>query len=288
MGMNIQTIKDIRQYLSSQLQGIYPVSEISALTNIIIKTVTGTSKLHHLAMPESQVSEDQAQRIFNICKDLVTGKPIQYILGETDFYNCTIKLSDNTLIPRPETEELVDLIINENKGFRGKILDVGTGSGCIAIALAANLKKAEITGFDISEKAIEVARENSKINSVNITLITADLFSLDHSLFLNTDIIVSNPPYVREVEKQFINDNVLNYEPHEALFVPDSDPLKYYRAILELSEKIVAPGGKVYFEINEALGTEMVDLLKSYNFINVFIVTDLNGKPRIAKGIKDA
>jgi release factor glutamine methyltransferase len=288
MGMNIQTIKDIRQYLSSQLQGIYPVSEISALTNIIIKTVTGTSKLHHLAMPESQVSEDQAERIINFCKELEGGRPIQYILGETDFYNCTIKLNATTLIPRPETEELVDLIINENKGFRGKILDVGTGSGCIAIALAANLKGAEVTGFDISGGAINVARENSIINSVNITLITADLFSLDHSHFLNTDIIVSNPPYVREVEKQFINDNVLKFEPHEALFVPDSDPLKYYRAVLDLSVKILAPGGKVYFEINEALGKEMYNLLKSYTFSNVLIVNDLNGRSRIAKGIKDA
>ena len=288
MGMNIQTIKDIRQYLSSQLNGIYPGSEISALTNIIIKTVTGASKLHHLAMPESQVSEDQAERIINICKDLEGGRPIQYILGETDFYNCTIKLNDATLIPRPETEELVDLVITENKGFNGKILDVGTGSGCIAIALAANLRGAEITGIDISGKAIEIARDNSKINSVNVTLITADLFSADHNLFSNTDIIVSNPPYVREIEKKFINDNVLNYEPHEALFVPDSDPLQFYRAILDLSVKILVTGGKVYFEINEALGTEMYELMKSYSFTNVFIVPDLTGKPRIAKGIKNA
>ncbi len=288
MGMNIQTIKDIRQYLSSQLTGIYPDTEISALTSIIIKTVTGTSKLHHLAMPENKVSVDQSHRIIDICKELVKGRPVQYILGETDFYNCTIKVNDSTLIPRPETEELVDLVINENKGFRGKILDVGTGSGCIAIALAANLKEAEITGIDLSGKAIEIARENNKNNSVNVTLITADLFSLDHSLFLNTDIIVSNPPYVREVEKQFINDNVLNYEPHKALFVPDSDPLKYYRAILELSKKILAPGGKVYFEINEAFGTEMLELFQLYRFTNAAVMPDINGKPRIAKGIKNA
>ena len=181
MGVNIQTIKDIRLYLSEQLKGIYQDPEISALTNIIIKTVTGISRLHHLALPEQNISEINALKIIKICNELKTGKPIQYILGETNFYNCIIKLNEETLIPRPETEELVDLIIKENRGFTGKILDIGTGSGCIAIALAMNLPGSSVTGFDISEGAIKIAGENSRLNNVTVSFFRADVFSFDHT-----------------------------------------------------------------------------------------------------------
>ena len=288
MGVNIQTIKDIRLYLTKELKGIYQDHEISALSNIIIKTVTGITRLQNLALPEQHVSQIHACRIINICKELKSRKPIQYILGETSFYNCVIKLNEDTLIPRPETEELVDLIIKENRGFTGNILDVGTGSGCIAIALAVNLPGSSVTGTDISEGAIKIAEENSRLNNVSVSFLKDDVFSSDHLTVAETDIIVSNPPYVRDLEKQFMNSNVLDFEPHTALFVPDSDPLVFYRAILELAGEILGPNGKIYFEINEEFGQLMVGLLTFYKYSDISIVNDINGKARFIKGIKNA
>ena len=288
MGVNIQTIKDIRLYLSEQLNGIYQDPEISALTNIIIKTVTGISKLHHLALPEQYISEINAIKIIKICNELKSGKPIQYILGETNFYNCIIKLNAETLIPRPETEELVELIIKENRGFTGTILDIGTGSGCIAIALAMNLRGSSVSGFDISDGALKIAGENSRLNKVYVSFFRADIFSFDHTINIKTDIIVSNPPYVRDLEKKFMNRTVIDFEPHLALFVHDNDPFVYYRAILELAGKILTVGGKIYFEINEAFGNEVAELLKLFRYSDISIVKDINDKARIIKGIKDA
>jgi release factor glutamine methyltransferase len=287
MGVKIQTIKDIRIYLAKELEEIYPGQEISAMSNIIIGTVTGIKRLQQFYNPEKKVNSGHASRIFEICKELKTGKPLQYILGETIFFDCTIKVNSSTLIPRPETEELVDLIIRENKNLRGEIIDIGTGSGCIAIALAANLPGYKVTGADISDVAISTAKENAVLNNVKVSFIKYDIFSIDIVRFEKADIIVSNPPYVCLSEKQYMNKNVLDFEPPLALFVEDSDPLKYYRAILEFADKILVPGGKVYFEINEAMGTSMVQLLSSHGYSEVHVIKDLNRKDRIIKGIKD-
>ena len=287
MGVNLQKIKDIRSYLSKELEVIYQEPEISALANIIIKTVMGISKLHQLYMTEQLVSNMQARRIFDICSDLKTGKPIQYILGETSFYDCLIKVNGSTLIPRPETEELVDLIIRENRGYTGNILDIGTGSGCIAISLAVNLSGSLITGIDISDEAIATARENAILNNVAVSFVKGDIFSFDFDIINEAGIIVSNPPYVRNSEKQFMSKNVLDFEPGQALFVADSDPLVYYRAILKVAEKILVLNGKIYFEINEAMGKSMVQLLESSGYSEVQVIADINNKERIIKGTKD-
>ncbi len=287
MGVNIQTIKDIRFYLAKELEKIYQEQEISALANIIIKTVIGITKVHQLYMTEQIVTKQQAGRIIDICKELKTGKPIQYILGETSFYDCVIRVTSATLIPRPETEELVDLIIRENRGYQGTIIDIGTGSGCIAVALAVNLPGAVVTGIDISDEAIMTARENAQLNNVTVSFVKDDVFSFDSERVDKAGIIVSNPPYVRNSEKQFISKNVLDFEPHIALFVTDSDPLVYYHAILKLADKILVPGGRLYFEINEAMGKSMVQLLESFGYSVTEIVADINGKERIIKGTKD-
>lgn len=287
MGFKIQTIKDIRQYLSDELDGFFPEPEISAFTNIIIKTIFRFTKLHTLALPESPVSQKQCHEIIRICRDLKTGKPIQYVLGETNFYNCIIKVNSETLIPRPETEELVDLVIKENRGFMGTILDVGTGSGCIAVALAINLPGTAVTGIDISEKAVETARANASLNNTEMTFKKADIFSIDAYSAGNAGIIVSNPPYIRDSEKKDMSKNVLDFEPHNALFVPDSDPLVYYRAILNFARTVLNPGGKIYFEINEAMGNLMSELLMAHGYSGIEIVRDINGKERIVKGIKN-
>lgn len=287
MGVNIQTIKDIRFYLAKELEKIYQEQEISALANIIIKTVIGITKVHQLYMTEQIVTKQQAGRIINICKELKTGKPIQYILGETSFYDCVIRVTSATLIPRPETEELVDLIIRENRGYQGTIIDIGTGSGCIAVALAVNLPGTVVTGIDISDEAIRTARENAQLNNVTVSFVKGDIFSFDSERVDKAGIIVSNPPYVRNSEKQFMSKNVLDFEPHSALFVPESDPLIYYRAILKLANKILIHRGRLYFEINEAMGKSIVQLLESSGYTEIQIVADINSKERIIKGIKD-
>jgi len=287
MGVNIQTIKDIRFYLAKELEKIYQEQEISALANIIIKTVIGITKVHQLYMTEQIVTKQQAGRIIDICKELKTGKPIQYILGETSFYDCVIRVTSATLIPRPETEELVDLIIRENRGYQGTIIDIGTGSGCIAVALAVNLPGAVVIGIDISDEAIMTARENAQLNNVTVSFVKGDIFSFDSERVDKAGIIVSNPPYVRNSEKQFMSKNVLDFEPHSALFVPESDPLIYYRAILKLANKILIHRGRLYFEINEAMGKSIVQLLESSGYTEIQIVADINSKERIIKGIKD-
>jgi release factor glutamine methyltransferase len=287
MGVNIQTIKEIRLYLKEELQGLYPEHEINGMSAIIVKDVLRSPLIHNLALPETPVQKKHVRRITGICSELKKGRPLQYILGYTEFYNCTIRVDRNTLIPRPETEELVDLIIKENRGFTGLVLDAGTGSGCIAVALAINLPGTSVKGFDISEGAIIKARENATLNKARVTFLVADIFNPDPDLFPGTGIIVSNPPYIRESEKKQMAVNILGYEPPTALFVPDSDPLVYYRAIIKLASRILVPPGKVYFEINEAMGKPLSELLITSGYASVEIINDLNNKERIIKGIKN-
>ncbi len=284
--MKVQTIRDISSCIKLELRELYPENEISALTRIIIRTLPGVKKLHQIADQELPVSSEETSRIFDIINQLKAGKPIQYITGSTDFYNCTILVNEATLIPRPETEELIDLIIRENKYFSGKILDYGTGSGCIAIALARNLPTAAVTGTDISQEALNVALRNAELNEVKVNFIRDDIFNPERVLEIEAGIIVSNPPYVRESEKQYMNRNVLEYEPHTALFVTDSDPLVFYRAILYSAEKVLRPGGKIYFEINEAMGNEITNMLEVSGYNEIKLIHDLNGKERIIKGMK--
>jgi release factor glutamine methyltransferase len=288
MGVNIRTIKDIRYYLSEELKAIYDDPEIASLTNIIIKTVFGYSRLHQLTLSEQTITTSQGRQVSGICEKLKSGMPIQYILGETFFYNCKIRLTSSTLIPRQETEELVDLIIRENNGYKQNIVDFGTGSGCIAIALAANLPGSSVTGIDISESAILVAGENALANNVTVDFMAGDILNFDRKMISEAGIFVSNPPYVRNSEKQLMSKNVLDFEPHTALFVSDSDPLVFYRAILEIARDVLSASGRLYFEINEALGNSMVQLIRPFGYSDIQIVKDLNGKERIVKAIKDA
>jgi release factor glutamine methyltransferase len=287
MGVKIQTIKDIRFYLAKELTGVYEEPEIRALADTLIKTFTRAIKLHQLYDNSYPVKSSEAEKIIEIAEELKTCRPIQYIIGETTFYKCIIKVNSSTLIPRPETEELVDLIIKENKGYNGNIIDFGAGSGCIAIALAANLPSAMLTGIEISDDAIRIAQENAVLNKVKVSFVKGDIFTLDPETVNKADIIVSNPPYVRNSEKLFMGRNVLDFEPHQALFVPDYDPLRYYNAILKLADNILLPGGRMYFEINEAMGKSMVQLLKSFDYSEIEIVPDINNKERIIKGRKN-
>jgi len=284
MAIKIQTIKDIRLYLSRELAGIYPEEEIRSLTNIIIRHVLEISKMHELYLPEKPVNSRQATGIIKITGELQTGKPIQYILGETVFYDCRIKLNKSTLIPRPETEELVDLILHENAGYRDKITDFGTGSGCIAIALKSKLPASSVTATDISDEALKMAEANAFLNGVDITFVKDDMLDPAVGKLEKTGIIVSNPPYVLNSEKPVMSGNILEFEPHGALFAPDSDPLAYYRGILLKAAGILKSQGRIYFEINESMGSRMIHLLETHGFMDVQIVKDINGKERFIKG----
>ena len=236
--------------------------------------------------PDLRLSESEMLTFHFAVKDLLKNKPIQYIIGETEFCDLKFKVNENVLIPRPETSELVMNIVNRQKTKDKRqlsILDIGTGSGCIAISLAKNIPGSKVYALDISEKALEVAKTNAFNNNVDITFIHDDILSLNNKIETKFDIIVSNPPYVRELEKAEMRDNVLNWEPHNALFVSDNAPLIFYRNILEFAKTHLNENGEIWFEINEYLGKEMTDLCKEYGFSGIEIFKDFRGKERIVK-----
>jgi len=287
MAVKLQTIKDIRNYLSGELSELYSRQESVSIADAVITKVFGMNRLSYILKENEMITDrEKTETILRYCIELKTGKPLQYVTGETLFYDCVIKVSRGVLIPRPETEELVDLVVKDNKGFAGTIIDIGTGSGAIAIALASSFPSARVTGIDISPAAIRSAVINAGNNNVTVTFLKADIFKLNPSGLPKSDIIVSNPPYVRNSEKKSMKNNVLGFEPHRALFVPDRDPLKYYRAILAISDNILNAGGSVYFEINETMGKQVSDMFESYKFRDIKILKDINGKERIAKGKK--
>lgn len=287
MAVKLQTIKDIRNYLSGELSELYPRQESVSIADAVIKKVFGIDRLSYILKENEMITDrKKTETIMKYCIELKTGKPLQYVTGETLFYDCIIKVSRGVLIPRPETEELVDLVVKDNKGFDGSILDIGSGSGAIAIALAVSFPSARVTGIDISPAAIRSAIINAGNNNVPVTFLKTDIFKLNPSVLPKSDIIVSNPPYVRNSEKQYMKLNVIGFEPHRALFVPDRDPLKYYHAILSLSDNNLNSGGSVYFEINEAMGKQVSDMLELHKFRDIRIIKDINGKDRIVKGKK--
>ena len=219
------------------------------------------SRVKMLLEPDLRLSESEMLKIHFAVKDLLKYKPIQYVIGETEFCDLRFKLNENVLIPRPETSELVRMIADSCKlSAVGNILDIGTGSGCIAISLAKMLPQSQVFAMDISEKALDVAKENAANNNENVIFIHDDILSLRNDIETKFDIIVSNPPYVREMEKTDMHDNVLNWEPHGALFVSDDDPMIFYKSILEFSKTHLNENGQVWLEINEFLGKEMLSL----------------------------
>ncbi len=215
---------------------------------------------------------------------LKAGEPIQYILGRGPFYGREFLVNEHTLIPRNETEELVHLIIKENPQSGLKILDIGTGTGCIPISLDLEMKSPEVYGIDISEKALELAQKNGELLKSNVSFLKCDILNEMPNVG-ELDILVSNPPYVPEGEKSEMHRNVLDFEPELALFVPDEDPVLFYRVIAGKGKLLLKPGGKLYFEIHERFGSEVAELLTSLGYQDVKLVRDLNGKERIASAI---
>ncbi len=275
-------MQDVLQNVRKSLSQFYPDSEISALVRLLIEHVTKTSMPALLSDKNTKITSEEVLKISKIVERLQRFEPIQYILGETEFYGLTFTVNCNVLIPRPETEELVELILNENKGTTPRILDIGTGSGCIAVSLQKHLPKASVTGWDISDKALTVASLNSKNNAVNVAFNRVDILA-DYPDNERFDIIVSNPPYVLDSEKSDMHTNVLDYEPHTALFISDDDPLLFYNRIADVATRLLTKGGKLYFEINRAKGQETVKMLENKQFSNIRLIKDIWGNDRMIR-----
>ena len=281
------TIKDQYQQILSALVNLYPEPEAKNITYLIFNFIFNYNRYQVHQNFNTAVKEKQYAKIKNIVDELKQYKPIQYIFKKTEFYNCIIKVSEDVLIPRPETEELLHWVIKDSFKKESRILDIGTGSGCIAIALAKNIPDSTITATDISEKAIETAQYNAIQNNVEIKFYQADIFHMSEDFPPGKfDILVSNPPYVREFEKKEMKPNVLKWEPPLALFVPDSKPLIFYNTIIPLANNILESKGQIFLEINENFSKEIKDILADYNFMSIEIRKDVSGKYRMAKAIK--
>lgn len=279
-------VKDIRNHYCEQLCSIYDKDEANAMILILFEHYFNINRIKMVLDPDMRLSESELLRIHFAVKDLLKNKPIQYVIGETGFCDLKFKVNENVLIPRPETSEMVNFIVKGQKtkdSSRCSILDAGTGSGCIAISLAKMLPESKVYALDISEKALEVAEENADINNVNITFIHDDILSLKNNIGSKFDIIASNPPYVRELEKKGMRDNVLKWEPHNALFVSNDNPLIFYRSILDFAKTHLYEDGEIWFEINEFLGEEMSSLCKEFGYTNVKLFKDFRGKERFIR-----
>ena len=288
--MNSMTIKHYRDFFIQQLTPLYDAGEAESFFYLVLEAKHQLQRVDLALQADLAFSELELESWNSILEQLKKEIPIQYILGVTHFYGLEFEVNSAVLIPRPETEELVDWIIqstnpevsgqNSISKFRNKILDIGTGSGCIAISLAKNVFNVEVYALDVSEKALATAKKNAALNQVAIQFIHQSILETE-DLGQQFDVIVSNPPYVRELEKQEIKKNVLDNEPHLALFVDDNDALVFYRKIAQLAQKNLNPQGQLYFEINQYLGQEMLDLLQKMGFKDTVLRKDIYGNDRM-------
>lgn len=276
---------DFRNTFRQELSPFYDEMEADSFFFLILEAFHAMKRVDLALNPAFELDAVQLLQWETVLSELKKERPIQYILGETEFFGLPFYVNENTLIPRPETEELVDWILRNQKDPKIKILDIGTGTGCIAISLAKNLPEAKVFALDVSDKALDVAKKNAERNSVSVTFLNQSILETE-DLYQQFDIIVSNPPYVRNLEKEEIKKNVLEFEPHLALFVEDTDALLFYRKITELALKNLLENGQLYFEINQYLGKEMTDLLKKHNFTNIELRKDIYGNDRMIFGRK--
>jgi len=276
-----------RKLILEQLSPIYPPQEIESMSMLIFEKVLGLSRIQIRLNQNETISAANLAQIKEIIRRLIQFEPIQYVLGETEFYGCNFKVDPSVLIPRQETEELVDWIIQDYKHLSPTILDIGTGSGCIPISLVKNLPGATAEGWDISPEALLLAKENGLKNRVEVSFQCVDILNLvDSALSERYDIVVSNPPYITKSEKALMHQNVIDFEPHLALFVPDADPLVFYRKIADFAIMQLKPGGHLYLEINEKFGNETAELLALKGFITVNFRKDIHGRDRMIRGKK--
>lgn len=280
-------LRELKEKYIRILTDQYGKNEADSLISILIEELFGYNNIDVSLNPELRLSESEILRIHQAFKKLKGNKPVQYITGYSDFMDLKLKVSPDVLIPRQETEELVDFI-RKNEQLSGmRVLDIGTGSGCIAIGLFKYLENPIVHAIDIDKNALEIARENAINMEAEIVFKEWDILSNVASVSdYPFDIIVSNPPYVTESEKQKMKKNVLDYEPSLALFVPDNEPLKFYRAIFEFTKNNLKGNGRIYLEINESFGNEMKDLMANYGYRNINLYQDLHKKTRFISAVK--
>ena len=285
----MKTVDKINKTFKTELKHIYPEREIQTFVEILLEHYAEFSKTDLISKSEETLTQIVLEQMEFALGRLNNEEPLQYIIGETEFYGLKLKVNSSVLIPRPETEELVHWIIEKNKKDKKlRVLDIGTGSGCIPLALKNNLPNAEVFAVDISEKAIETAKKNAKTNQLDVDFFLLDILQSPNDDIGVFDIIVSNPPYIRQKEKQLMQKNVLENEPHLALFVDDNDALIFYDAIISFAENHLEKQGSLYFEINEAYGNEMLSLLKENGYQNIELKKDINAKDRMIKGEKQS
>lgn len=271
---------ELVQKLSPQLE-IYDNQEAESLVNWLLEHHLGLRRVDMMHFLEEK---DLPKKLFEDLERIKKGEPIQYILGKAPFYGHEFLVNSSTLIPRNETEELVHLILKENKSPGLKVLDIGTGTGCIPISLALEMNQAELYGLDISEDALEVAQKNAKSLHTSVTFLSGDILEESPEI-RDLDILVSNPPYIPEAGRVEMHQNVLDHEPGLALFVPDNDPLIFYRVIAEKGKEMLKPGGRIYFEIHEDFGKEVTKCLNDLGYTEIRLLKDLNDKDRMVSAI---
>ncbi len=289
-------IKELKKYFVDSISELYPSEEVQSFFNLLAEKHLEMSRIEIVLNSDTSISEAKITKFNKAIQRLKNFEPIQYIIGETEFYGLPFKVDKNVLIPRPETEELVSWVlesvsvisdIERSRNELSSILDIGTGSGCIPISIASKLPKPNITALDISKKALEVAKQNAKLNKVNINFIEADIlndkaWNLEFKN-LEFDVIVSNPPYVRELEKEQMKPNVIDHEPATALFVKDEDPLLFYRKIAIFCQQYLKEKGTLFFEINEYLSNGVCEMLTIEGFKNIEVKKDIFNKNRMVK-----
>ncbi len=284
-------LQQLRHTFHVELDAIYGEDEVRSMFHLLLEHYLNISRVQYAMDPTKSLIESDVIKFEAALQQLKSEVPVQYIIGQTEFFGLPFTVNQSTLIPRPETEELVSWILDlHTKSQHLNILDIGTGSGCIAISLAKHLKAAKVYAMDVSEEALNVAQKNAEINDVEVTFIQNDIlnFKTTEAILSTTrfDVIVSNPPYVRNLEKLAMKPNVLDHEPHLALFVNDNNPLQFYDAIANFSKTYLHKDGMLFFEINEYLGQEMIILLKGFNFKDVDLRKDLFGKDRTIKAMQ--
>ena len=318
IGFNLQKTK---RHFTALLAEKFPQREAEQLMRILLEDLFGIDWNQQLMNPDMRIDEHQHYQLGEAVKRLLTGEPVQYVTGIARFNDLLLKVSPAVLIPRPETEELVQKICTSSLPCRStaahvipaeesarawnlwaagckeesmaavymdspsiRIWDIGTGSGCIAIALAKHIPNAEIIAFDVSEEALQIAKENAESNGAKVTFVQDDVLNPTSDYFTQpVDLVVSNPPYVCDSERAAMEANVLDWEPEKALFVPDDDPLRFYRQILALAKKQLNPDGQVWFEVNERMGEELLSLCHKIGFSNAEVLEDFAGKSRFVK-----
>jgi len=282
IGFNLQKTK---RHFTALLAEKYPQRETEQLMRILLEDLFGIDWNQQLMNPNLRIDEFQYYQLGEAVKRLLSGEPVQYVTGMARFNDQILKVSPAVLIPRPETEELVQRIgtnLPEEKPIR--IWDIGTGSGCIAIALAKQFSNAEVIAFDVSEEALQIAMENAESNGAKVTFVQDDVLHPTSDYFNQpVDLVVSNPPYVCDSERTAMEANVLDWEPEKALFVPDDDPLRFYRQILALAKNQLNPDGQVWLEINERMGQKMLSLCREIGFSNAEVLEDFAGKLRFCR-----